>query len=992
MFLCSFIVKAPLSWLVLVLEILLLFLFLLETTNVEVEAIGSDEYDVIHLDTWSPTGSSNEDKIGGTGNIGVYTGPDHCKNVNVPPCPRKEPRDIVFLLDASNSVDREDFFTKTLDVTRDLICAFDQKAGNQFGLVIFNSEVREVIKLAPYSHQEWEQQIEMVRSNATNCCSCCTPLAEAFELSSKILQERGKNGWSIVYTQTDGVPYQNSGKGSGKYGFPKMNPAEYAMTQVPKSALALKQAGTRVIIVGVRTRAENDPNCDYFKGIPNKDLRNGHGNKNMQCITRSGVDGVNCVEMKRPPFPIVSEPVEKNSFCLTSIDSILQETVTSICLPPESESPTLRPTDNPSLRPTRLPTSSPTRKPSQAPTRRPTQDPSKLPTVRPTKLPTRNPTKNPTTVGPTRSPTSSPSLRPSNNPTASPTTNPTVRPSTSPTISPTALPTTPLPTTSPTIKPRFDSLDLYVVLDKSGSMDDYTTFCSKVARRTYFSSPIPQKSCWGLLLDFAETASLALTEVGAQRAMKWRSDWPSNMKNAGLRVTVMSFSCQPDNKTPITTMIVDRAESYQALQEGLIKGFQQLNVNGGTCPSEAIDTVVRMVEDTDHVARPFKTMIYLSDGITTTSNQGKTMNAVKGLRYFDISTFVIGIGVAKDSRTFGLTPEEIAKQKEQLLAIAGGEPNNVIGLYGDNAFLALSKIVQDMSVKITNDADATEKFITPYCGYTVRPFCVQNAATCVWSGTFCNYKVITGSPTIPTQAPTQGTGVPSTPSLVPTFSPSQLPTYPTNTPTTPTFSPTRRPKNSTPSPTLSPTTLSSPSTPTKKPTSKPSLKPTIKPTAQPTDEPTPQSGTYNPTRRPTLSPTSPATQESCKWPLSIGGKLIIDGASEAAPDELCSQRINKFGCSFKNYCCWDDTTDTCSTPNKCDVECPTITDQYTCSKKVGCCSWNAELEVCRRVCSGSPETRCPGMFVGNVKSTPNPGTDQPTVTKTGTILFPPEFN
>lgn len=758
----------------------------------------SDEYDI----DWSDVGTMPPTIMFNNSNdLGAL---DHCNRLAIDMCQRREPRDIIFLLDASNSVDRDFFYTKTLDAARDLICAFDPRANNQFGLILFNKEVREVVKLAPYTHQQWESQIEKIRSNDTNCCTCCTPIAEAFDLAKKVLQHRGKNQWSIVFAQTDGVPYQNTGQGMGKYSFPRMDPAMYAMEQVPKSAGNLKDIGARIMILGVQRDAKKGrPDCDYFKGIPNKRFRQGHQDKNMQCMARAGTENYSCLEMRRPPFPIVSKPVERNSFCLTPVDEIIAATLESICLPPVPRAPSVMPTRTPTV----LPTSPPLPRPSKSPTKKPTGVPTRRPTDKPSKKPiTFTPTFGPTLV--------------------------------------------------PTARTEFSSLDLYFILDRSGSMDDYEFFCSKVPRRNHFDSPIASKSCWGILLDFTESLAAAAATIGIKYPMGWKSDWPEIKDNAGLRVSVVAFSCHRNMKTPLTHVIADHVESFPALRDALIEAYQTLGVAGGTCPSEALDAVVKSVEVTNSDARPFKSLVFLSDGLTSPKNERDTILSAKGLTIFDIPTYTIGLAVPRGMRTFGLTPEDALKQKSQLLTIAGGKENNFFSLYDDNAFATLSQVVDQISTKLINSISASEKYMKPYCGYTTKSICLSNPKYCWWD---------------------------EKQELCVNFE-----------------------ERMSPSPTIRSASIG---------------------------------------------------HQPCNWTIiSNTGET-----KESTPLDLCSSKGNRFGCVFRNFCCWDDLSGVCTIPTSCNSECPTRTTQQDCEIQDDCCQWNPISSTCERRCLGNIESACDGL-------------------------------
>lgn len=99
---------------------------------------------------------------------------------NVTECDDPLPRDLLFLVDASNTMDRRRFYREMLDYTLALYCAFPQQSGNQAGMVLFSEKIFVRIPLAQYNREEWFREIEAVRADETACCSCCT---REFELA-----------------------------------------------------------------------------------------------------------------------------------------------------------------------------------------------------------------------------------------------------------------------------------------------------------------------------------------------------------------------------------------------------------------------------------------------------------------------------------------------------------------------------------------------------------------------------------------------------------------------------------------------------------------------------------------------------------------------------------------------------------------------------------------------------------------------------------------
>ena len=126
------------------------------------------------------------------------------------------------------------------------------------------------------------------------------------------------------------------------------------------------------------------------------------------------------------------------------------------------------------------------------------------------------------------SPTISPTQSPSNNPTNNPTLNPTKSPSTS------------KPTKSP-IHPYFGPggisvggvlhLDLFILIDLSGSMDDNNLECRNIKT----ISGIKPKTCLDLTFDTIIELINKLDEIIGMN---------TNILNEGLRVMIKGFSCE----------------------------------------------------------------------------------------------------------------------------------------------------------------------------------------------------------------------------------------------------------------------------------------------------------------------------------------------------------------------------------------------------------------------------------------------------------------
>jgi hypothetical protein len=191
-----------------------------------------------------------------------------------------------------------------------------------------------------------------------------------------------------------------------------MDAATYLWRQVPYESNSIKRLDSdpnksRVMLIGVPNKDGDPPRSDYFAGIPNPAMHTMGGPTNKQCVTRGSQ--TTCEFMDNPPFPIgkksvefersstdaaclVSLPIEMNLFSTSvwNVQSLLNQTVISVC----AILPTASPTPGPTMNPT---TKAPTKRPTLGPTQRPTSLPSRSTTRAPTRRPTRQPSFSPST-------------------------------------------------------------------------------------------------------------------------------------------------------------------------------------------------------------------------------------------------------------------------------------------------------------------------------------------------------------------------------------------------------------------------------------------------------------------------------------------------------------------------------------------------------------------------------------------------------------------
>jgi hypothetical protein len=73
-------------------------------------------------------------------------GDAYCKQFQesnlIPECGYRAPRDILFIVDASNSMDEDQFYSSVLNYTTLIYCSFDAALPNKIGLMVFAEEIK----------------------------------------------------------------------------------------------------------------------------------------------------------------------------------------------------------------------------------------------------------------------------------------------------------------------------------------------------------------------------------------------------------------------------------------------------------------------------------------------------------------------------------------------------------------------------------------------------------------------------------------------------------------------------------------------------------------------------------------------------------------------------------------------------------------------------------------------------------------------------------
>lgn len=610
-----------------------------------------------------------------------------CSSMTVSPCATRADRHILFLVDASDSMDPARFQREMLDYTQSLFCAFNQADVNMAGMITFASTIATQIPLAQYTAAQWFQKVEGVRSQNL-CCSCCTPTATAFQLAKTMFDAVPiGDAYRIVFTITDGAPWQNT---NGPFAWPALDSATYTWGTVPQQARLLKTmvpddlTRVRIMMVGVPDKNGVPPRTEYFMGQPDLSKVPAGKQSPWQCQTRGSK--TTCYQMNSPPFPIISDPPGKNVFTATSWDvqQMIDLTVNSLC--------------------EILPTPTPTRQPT-----------------------TFSPTNKPTTVGPTtRGPTSK---SPIHQPTVSPTKKPTFRPSTTPSRAPTSSPT----------KPELDGLDMYFLLDRSRSMRWVPDLCRSAPGGNPQDGDLV--ACWRLFNKFVGQITTKLTQIPYQGGQLGWKNASSNIRR-GLRVWIYAFACSDHQKDPLTIIIGEKISSQAEFDAALARSDQMIP-DGGTCPGATIEKAAASVQGNDLLTRIYKSAILFTDGVFYDMPRPKL--AVRGLAHFGVLTYAMGIAIPTEGESWGLKPAEVKRQNTQLMNFVQGNKDRLYN-FGSEGLQLLDAIAQELADQLPYDAIANLPNISkvPYfCGWTSIARCTDMNPADTATGQYCfwNYDI-----------------------------------------------------------------------------------------------------------------------------------------------------------------------------------------------------------------------------------------------------------
>jgi hypothetical protein len=438
-----------------------------------------------------------------------------CGQLSLPSCGDLVPRDLIFVLDKSSSMNQTKVRGELLDYVEQLYCSFDDTAGSFVGLISFGFDVKVEIRLGRQTQNQWKAAVDALRDSPTlDITNGLTPTAEALELAHREMNTYGDPAHlQLILVVSDGTPnpipqldtdadFPSVTSSSASSVYPDTYyPTDtcdplcdtysynsYLGTILPGIATAIKDDNIRILFLAVHDQLGDAPQTEYFMGLPqlNHTVHN-DGLTDYVCNFDETVDpqdfcAPNCDWCEEFPDyvdgeinkcrcttlagPICSLPLSTTVFTGPAdwnVTNMIEITYGAACYTASpTKFPTLSPTHRATIKPTRsprpMPTHSPSRRPSRAPSssypsRSPTGTPSAAPTTPTTFMPSQTPTTSRPSASPTMSPSNSPTTsRPSRSPTRSPSGSPSSNPSDLPSRAPSRTPTH-SPTRRPTRHP-----------------------------------------------------------------------------------------------------------------------------------------------------------------------------------------------------------------------------------------------------------------------------------------------------------------------------------------------------------------------------------------------------------------------------------------------------------------------------------------------------------------------------------------------------------
>jgi hypothetical protein len=326
-----------------------------------------------------------------------------------------------------------------------------------------------------------------------------------------------------------------------------------------------------------------------------------------------------------------------------------------------------------------------------------------------------------------------------------------------------AAPTTPAPSQRPSLFPTgptthapthrplasLQRLDLILVLDRSASMNWWSPQCTGVIRDGGIVLPTAA-NCWELWILFVDRLIVQL--FSQNPLLHW-----TDSRGVSLRVGMYAFWCTNSQTVPQMAEMLFLTGDQAQYQLGVNRGLAMVP-DGGTCPGLTLEQVLMVLGETGPRAYPFASVVTFTDGVFY--DMPRPSLASQALRAACANTFAVAVaenktGPGDKPGTTGFTPQELATQRAQLLALAGQDSHIFTLIQSEpvpNPWQALFDLLNTMAADIlaasaeTNACTAaiscdfqeksmcTSPYVSHFCKWTTLGTCTDVANCNLWKG------------------------------------------------------------------------------------------------------------------------------------------------------------------------------------------------------------------------------------------------------------------
>jgi hypothetical protein len=217
----------------------------------------------------------------------------------------------------------------------------------------------------------------------------------------------------------------------------------------------------------------------------------------------------------------------------------------------------------------------------------------------------------------------------------------------------------------------------------------------------------------------------------------WQGSFSNKLR--GVRVWLYGFACTGHQSEPLSFIIGEKLDSQAAFEAAIQSAMDNMIPDGGTCPGEAIDKTVAKIQGNDLLTRLYKTAILFTDGVFYDMPRPK--RAAMGFPHFGVLTYAMGIAIPINGNQYGLTPEEIKRQRSQLLGFVGGEEDRMFN-FGLEGITLLDEISTEFVDQLPRDAvdNLPNLQNRPFwCGYTSEKRCTNTNPESTNTGQYCKW-------------------------------------------------------------------------------------------------------------------------------------------------------------------------------------------------------------------------------------------------------------